>query len=156
MSAFNSQLTKEEAPLESISESTPQQSDGSLSSQLVAAIKKRKSSKQEQSSEKDSRSSFKKRWSLKRKSRDKGKESVSTEEQLETEQVAGPGEGSERLPSTNESTGGLQGNDTCTNQVCKRGWVSNFYLKCLHTCTCMIHVLLDVVFGLVLYKLNHQ
>ena len=107
VSAFNSQLTKEDAPLESIFEATPQEveSGGSLASQLAAAVKKRKSSKQEQDSEKDSKSFFKRRWSSKRKSRDKGRASVSTEEQ----HVASPGEESERLPSTTESPGGLQG-----------------------------------------------
>lgn len=53
--------------------------DSSLSSQLAAAIKKRKTkkTKEDDGEDKDTRGSFKKRWSLRRRSRDKNKGSPS-------------------------------------------------------------------------------
>lgn len=72
-------LTPEEAEDEG-------KNDGSLASQLAAAIKKRKTKKGTKSDvgeEKDTRSSFRKRWSLRRKSRDKNKGSPSTTRQQE-------------------------------------------------------------------------
>lgn len=62
-----------------ITEEAEAENDGSLGSQLAAAIKKRKSKKSQDDTgnDKDTRSSFRKRWSLRRKSRDKNKGSPS-------------------------------------------------------------------------------
>ena len=80
------QLTQEEAGAEGEGEGEGE--EGSLTSQLTAAIKKRKTKKEKgegsDGEEKDSRSSFRKRWSLRRKSRDKNKGSPSANQAQES------------------------------------------------------------------------
>lgn len=80
----------------------------SLTNQIAAAFKKKKSVETDPSSDKHSRSSFKKRWSMKRKSQDKGKESISlVEEEVKTSQETEPVDGT----ASTESPSGLQGNE---------------------------------------------